>query len=370
MLDGKCLISKRKIEYFLLFGLTINTIFPVDKVFVLLYIFFKRITGFHMTCEYKILLFSLGYIASVSFFINYPYSNKEVFYPIFFLIGAFVFVESQVDLLKLRNIFFVNVVFGLFCAILADIGIDNPYSRTLLEKGLPFFFAPLGFSPTNQVFGTFCILHLIISFEYKKMDWTFFITVIALVLSFNRCSLVFLFILLFVYKRKVFYGILFTLVMACIKWWEELKILFSTATLNSRNELRHGVVLSFWRSGDMMVYLFGRGNSNTTDKIANKTIWGRAYIENGLDFILHSYGFVGLLVISIALVTLFLWLYKKREWKFLIFFLFYLLVEQWMTHEFLASSFMFFMGIMMALVKQKTITNKIYGRDFNHYSHI
>lgn len=348
----------KRFEYILLLGLTINTILPLDKVFILFYVLAKYINGFHLTRVQIVLSFTVGCIAIGSFLINFPNSNKEIFYPIFFLIGAFFFVKSQVNLLKLRNVFFVNIVFGLVCALLADVGIDNPYSRTLLEKGLPDFFAPLGFSPTNQVFGTFCILHLIISFEYKKMDWTFFITIMSLILSFNRCSLVFLFILLFVYKRKIFYGILCVIIGVLVKWWEELNILFSTANLDSRNELRYGVELSFWRSKDWLVYLFGRGDSNTTDKIAVKTIWERTYIENGLDFILHSYGFFGLFIISVILVIFFLWLCKKKEWKYLVFFLYYLLVEQWMTHELLASSFMFFMGVIMTLVEYKPVQNK------------
>lgn len=364
------MITKRNIEDILLLGLTVNTILPIDKYSVLLYLLVKCINGFRLTYGQGILLFSIGCVALESFWINYPASNREIFYPIFFLAASFFFIKSNISLLKVRNIFFVNVLFGLICAILANIGVGNPYSRTLLEKGLPDLFAPLGFSPTNQVFGTFCVLHLIISFEYRKFDWTFFVTIIALVLSFNRCSIIFLFIILYIYRRKVLYVILCTIVIAFIKWWKELEVLLSTATLGSRDELRYGVTLSFWRSKDTMVYLFGRGNSNTTDKIAAKTIWERSYIENGLDFILHSYGFLGLLVISIALVTLFLWIYQKKEWKFLIFFLYYLLIEQWMTHEFLASSFMFFMGIITMLVEQKTIKNSRHGRNFDSNRYI
>lgn len=345
--------KKRKLEYLLLLGLTINTIFPFDKLFILPYILFKRISGIHLSRLSKLVLFCVSLLAFESFIINYPTSNIEIFYPVFFLAGAFYLAYSDIDLLVVRNIIFINVLFGLICALLADYGIENPYSRTLMEKGMPFFFAPLGFSPTNQVFGTFCILHIIISYEYRRMDFFFYITIIACIITFNRCSMLFLLILFFIYKRKLFCGISCIIMLAVAKWVDKLEYLLSTATMESRNELRDGVKYSFWNSRDILVYLFGRGNSNISEHLANKTLWGRTYIENGIDFILHSYGFIGLIIIYIIILKFLWYILRTKKWKYLLFFSYYLLVEQWMTQEFFASSFMFFMGILLLLMKQK-----------------
>lgn len=345
--------KKRRFEYLLLLGLTINTIFPFDKLFILPYILFKYISGIQLSRLNKLVLFCVSLLAFESFIINYPISNIEIFYPVLFLAGAFYFAYSNIDLLVVRNIIFVNVLFGLICALLADYGIENPYSRTLMEKGMPFLFAPLGFSPTNQVFGTFCILHLIISCEYKRMDLFFYITIIACIVTFNRCSMLFLLILFFLYKRKLFYSIFSIIMLVVVKCVDKLEYLLSTATMESRNELRDGVKYSFWDSKNILVYIFGRGNSNISEHLANKTLWGRTYIENGIDFILHSYGFIGLIIIYIIILRFLWFILRTKDWKYFLFFSYYLLVEQWMTQEFLASSFMFFMGILLLLMKQK-----------------
>lgn len=87
--------------------------------------------------------------------------------------------------------------------------------------------------------------------------------------------------------------------------------MFSRGTLDARNDLRKGVEISFWESNDIIIYLFGRGNTNTTESIAARTYWGRTYIEHGLDFLLHCYGYIGTTIITLIILGFVFKLKKK-----------------------------------------------------------
>jgi hypothetical protein len=370
----KLLLKKEGLLKIMLFGLTVNTIFPFDKLLIIPFIIYMFIyEHIRLSKTQLIILFSLLAVALNSFVCNWGRANIEIFYPTIFLTGAFLISKSQIDLLFVRKIILVNIIFGLCCALLADFGIQNPYSRTLAEKGLPFLFGPLGFSPTNQVFGTFCILYYIISYEYKKVDWTAILATIGFFMSLNRCTIVFYFLLLCIYSRKLLMTYLCAFVAIFLSFKDDIMVLFSTGTIDSRNELRYGVELAYWKSHDLLTYLWGIGNSNTTAEIANKTIWGRTYVENGLDFILHSYGFIGLIVVSIIVSGTLLYLLINKQYKFFAIVSFYLIIAQWLTQEYLASSLMFFIGCIFLLLnnsRKRNPKNECNDSNINYNSHV
>lgn len=341
-----------------LIGLIVNRPIPLDKFFIFIYILLKFLKKEIKFSKYnKFIILALITISSSSFIINFPSSSVQIFFPLFFLIGGILLSKTDIDLLAIiRKILFINVIFGLLAVLLAlFFGIDNPFVFSLAEKNLPDIYAPYGFSPTQQVYGTFCILVLIISFEYKKYDWVFYISLFAVLLTLNRCTLIFLGILLFIYKPKIFIVICTIMCIFIIKYWDEIQlILFSTANLDSRIELRRGAELSFWQSHDMLVYIFGRGTPNISDNIAFQTIWERTYIEHGLDFILHCYGFFGLSIILMIIFLFLCYLLINKQWGLALFSLYYLLFEPIFTHEFLASSFLFFIGVIL-LIKNKNM---------------
>lgn len=339
----------------ILLGLTINTIFPFDKILILPYIIISFIKTGIIQKEQLFIILSIFIVAFLSFCINSPNSNYEIFYPGLWIWGAFVISKSNINLLLLRNIFFVNVLFGIIFLILAYKDINTMYVMDLDYKGFSLEgYAIQGFSPTPQVFGTFCILHLIISFEYKKFDLPFYITIVSLILSYNRASILFFVILFLIYKRKLFFMILIPLVLFIIKSKQIVEDLFSSSTLLSRDELRKGVYWAYWQSNDTLVKLFGFGNTNTTNYIAYRTLYGRTYIENGLDFIFYCFGIVGFILFIVLLSSFLIKLIKDKQWKILIIVSYYMLITQWLTQEFLASSFMFFWVIIFKLIKQKS----------------
>lgn len=336
--------------------LTINRVIPLDKIFILIYIVYLYfIQKIRLSRNNKILMTVLSFMAIISFFINFPNSSIQIFYPLFFLIGGLLLSKTDINLLIIRKILLVNVIFGLLAVLLAVLGIDNPFVFSLWEKNLPDIYAPYGFSPTQQVYGTFCILVLLISFEYKKLDFFFYITLFAVILTLNRCTLIFLGIILLIYRPKIFTLLCIVLCVFIVKYWDEIQlILFSTTNLDSRTELRGGAEISFWNSHNSIVYIFGRGTTNVTENIAYQTVWERTYIEHGLDFVLHCYGFLGLFIILIIILLFLCYLLINKQWGLALISLYYLLFEPLFTHEFLASSFFFFIGVVL-LIKKKHI---------------
>ena len=349
-------INLNKANNSILTLLQVNKLFPLDKLLIIPYIFFLY--------KYKNIRFShiegltLGVfflMATSSFVINYPNGSIQIYYPILFLSAGLLAAHTQINLLTIRNILSINILFGLFATIAAFMGFENEFSYSLREKMLPYIYGPYGLSPTQQVYGTFCILTQIISFEYKKYDWLFIISLICMILTLNRCTLLFFGILLFVYKRKYFISLCIVGIISIITYWNTISsIMFSTANLESRDDLRKGAEISFWKSNDIIVYLFGRGNTNTTESIAARTYWERTYIEHGLDFIFHCYGYIGTTIIILTMLGFILKLIKRKQLGYALITMYYLMVEPFFTHEFLASSFFYFIFIILYLSKEKS----------------
>lgn len=348
-------IKLNKVHNFFLTLLQANKPLPIDKLLIIPYIFFlykyKKVK--YLKIE-KVILGILFFTATLSLVINYPNGSIQIYYPIFFLSAGLLAAHTKIDLEIIRNILSINILFGLVAAIAASLGFENEFSYSLREKMLPYIYAPYGFSPTQQVYGTFCILIQIISFEYKKYDWLFVASLICMIFTLNRCTLLFFGILLFVYKRKYFLSLCIAGIIFIITYWEMIsEIMFSTDTLDSRKDLRQGVEISFWKSNDIIVYLLGRGNTNTTEHIASKTLWEHTYIEHGLDFIFHCYGYIGFTIILLFILGFISQLIKKKQWGYALITFYYLMIEPFFTHEFLASSFFYFIFIILYLSKTK-----------------
>ena len=340
----------------------VNRILPVDKIYIVLYTsicWYKNKFKLSKTIRHLILV--IFTIPTVSFIINFPNSSIQIFYPSFFLLGALLGSTMKINPIWIRNIIFINIILGFIAVIFSYLGYENDFSFSLREKALPFIYAPYGLSPTQQVFGTLCILALIISFEYKKFDLIFTITLLATLSTLNRCTLLFFFLILFLYKKKIFYTLSSILILTFLYYWDIIsRVLFSTSTIDSRYELRKGAEISFWQSGELITYLFGKGNSNTTEEIAAKTLYGRTYIEHGLDFIFHCYGYLGSITIITIIIIYLYYLIKNKLWRYFYICCFYILFEQLFTHELLASSFFFFFLTIQLLIQRRNSINYQY----------
>lgn len=340
--------------------LTFNIfLLPFDKLVLPIYLgVLLSLNGWRISRNTLLLFVAFfGYVVW-TLLLNIGKSSYLIFYPVLFAFTAVILShDGRISLRMVQQALSVNIIIGVCFALLGYVGIDTPYSLNLITKGVPFVVAPQGFLPTLQTYGTCCIAWLLIAFHQEEpvKNWRVFFVGLALCATVNRTSILFLLLLLFLYRRKVFYWISLLIVAVVVYFFDLLWfVFFSAATVDSRKELRLGATLSYWRSDDIWVYLFGRGNHQTTDLIAQKTFWGRRYIENGLDFIIHSYGMFGLGLYLALVGGLVWWLVRKRLYAIAIACGFYFTVIQYITNEFLSGSMFLFLAVVLLLAHRKT----------------
>lgn len=340
--------------------LTINQAFiPIDKLIslpLLGYYFYKG----QSAKKFNYLFFSTLtlFFVLITIWVN-PNSNILLIFPILFGLLAFFVYDSEEDINIIQKALLFNIYFGLISAILQTSGFPMVGNKSLYEKGLPFLYAPVGFSPTLQVYGTLCITWLMIALEKKQpLTFNYIIIIIATLYTLNRATLITFFLLLFIYKRKFATSITIIILVTILAIPFLRENLFSTATIESRGDLRLGANISYWQSNDILIYLIGKGSHFTSEEIANLTFWGLSYIENGVDFIFHSYGIIGfILYISFVLTTIFI-IYQNGKPHLILIALYYFLIEQQFTNEFLSSSFCIFTTSILLLSKQNNIPNQ------------
>lgn len=345
-----------KPEKYLWTLLTINVPLPFDKLIIWVIAFkYYLLNEINFRARCLVIATLIAGLVSIGFIVN-SYHSILIFYPILFTLTAILASKVNTDIDIIRSSLLLNIIVGLICAIVATC-LQRPMfgSLMLLEKGLPFLYAPQGFSPTLQVYGTMCIIWLFISLEKKEpKSYIFYIVLLAATLTFNRSTWIFLFLLLLIYHTKL--GLLLSSIgIAIFAIFEPLRDMFlSTETLSSRGELRLGAALSYWDSPDLFVHLWGKGTHLTTNEVARYTFWGRQYIENGWDFIFHSYGILGFIVYT-AMVLYFIFVVCKRGYfKFSLIIIYYYFFEQVLTNEYLASSFCFMTLSLLLLSKKDT----------------
>lgn len=338
--------------------LTFNIfILPFDKIILPIYIIFLLyIRKFKVPRGQLIIGFSLLLYVSIISGLNIGHSNILILYPILFLFAAILACENEeLTFSCIQKSLLVNIIIGGIFAMLAFVGYENKYSLSLLTKGVPYLYAPQGFLPTLQTYGTCCISWLIISFtERKSNKWLMLLVVFLLCSTLNRASLIFLVLLTAIYYKRIFIS-LSLFAIAVILYFLDffMMILFSTSTIDSRKDLRVGTELSYWKSDDILVYLFGRANHQTSERIAMQTLWERTYIENGFDFIIHTYGILGFLLYVFLTGYFILYLFQKKLYSLSVISLFYYYFVQFITNEFLSASFYFFTLIIVKVAHKE-----------------
>lgn len=333
--------------------MTINQGFiPIDK---LVSLFLLHYYSYHNDSNDKYKYFTFA-ILTLSFVLltiwTNPNSNILLVFPVLFGLLAFLAYDAEEDITIIQKALLLNIYFGLLSAIFQTIGIPMIGNKSLYEKGLPFLYAPVGFSPTLQVYGTLCTTWIMIALEKKqKFNINYFIVIIATLCTLSRATLITFFLLLFIYKRKLAICLILLSLTTILSFSFLRKNLFSTATMESRNDLRLGAEISYWQSNDILIYLIGRGTHFTSDQIADLSFWGQSYIENGIDFIFHSYGIIGFILYLSFVIIVIMTIYKNKNIHLIPIALYYFLIEQQFTNEFLSSSFCIFTASILLLSK-------------------
>ena len=117
--------------------------------------------------------------------------------------------------------------------------------------------------------------------------------------------------------------------------------------------------MSFWESGSIPVYLFGKGSVFVSSEIANQTTWThRLDIENGYAFILHGYGFIGLFLYLVLVLSMVFYDIKKGQFYIAITLVFYMLFSTYFTQEFVSNSFYIMLAYLLYISKSSLTGSK------------
>ncbi|SFQ26644.1 hypothetical protein SAMN05444277_107189 [Parafilimonas terrae] len=340
---------------------TVNklTSVPIDKILVLLSPFlvacFNPDKKFFTSKEFLvIILFTIIAVTS-------SVANLCFYYIIFFpIIGlSFSIILSQYKNMVLFSLYyalFLHIVIGIVILVLAFMGFTK-LNVSEGAKGIASLYSTHGFTSTVQTYGTLCITWLLLYLLRKKLGLNtiidrlfFFITTLAILLTFNRSTYLFWVILLFFEFPRMFWSIAILMGAILVKFWTNItSFILSSSTIEARFQLLQGFNISYMQSGSLKVYLFGRGTNQISQEVANKVKWStRLDLENGYTMLLHSYGLIGLCAyLFVCFYFIFLFL-KINRFKEAFFLFFYFFVTQYITQEFVATTFYMFLAVMLA----------------------
>ncbi|WP_143075861.1 hypothetical protein [Parafilimonas terrae] len=332
---------------------------PIDKILVLLSPFlvacFNPDKKFFTSKEFLvIILFTIIAVTS-------SVANLCFYYIIFFpIIGlSFSIILSQYKNMVLFSLYyalFLHIVIGIVILVLAFMGFTK-LNVSEGAKGIASLYSTHGFTSTVQTYGTLCITWLLLYLLRKKLGLNtiidrlfFFITTLAILLTFNRSTYLFWVILLFFEFPRMFWSIAILMGAILVKFWTNItSFILSSSTIEARFQLLQGFNISYMQSGSLKVYLFGRGTNQISQEVANKVKWStRLDLENGYTMLLHSYGLIGLCAyLFVCFYFIFLFL-KINRFKEAFFLFFYFFVTQYITQEFVATTFYMFLAVMLA----------------------
>jgi hypothetical protein len=346
----------------LLLCCTVNklTSVPIDKVLVCLSPFIIAFINpdkiFFSSKEFLILLLFTG-IAVLSSVVNLIFFPM-IFFPVTGVCFAIILSRYKNEVLfSLYYALFIHIVIGIVILVLAFLGIAY-FNISTDAKGFQSLFATHGFTSTVQTYGTLCITWLIL-YTYRKrlglntgIDKFFFIvTNIAILLTFNRSTYLFWLIVVFFEFPVLFWSMAVLMGALLIKFWNILtSFLLSSSSIVARFQLLEGFEISYIQSHSLKVYLFGRGTNQISEEVAKRVKWTtRTDLENGYTMLLHSYGLIGLTVyLFVCFYFIFIFL-KINKFKEAFFLFFYFFVSQYITQEFVATTFYMFLAVMLFL---------------------
>lgn len=309
------------------------------------------------------LLVMAGYIL-VSYLLNLPESSLIIFFPV---IGLFfsVSVGEETDFMDIIYwALFLHILLGiLFVFSSYFIGI-NSFVHPMYDKGLPFLHAAKGFTTTVQSFGTLLISWFLIYYWKKetmqtgKMDGLlFWVSILGLILTFNRNTLLIFYLILFFQHRKIFFTTVFIACLFYLYYFDFInKLLFNVSTLSSRADLLQAFRIAFFDLSSWKEYLIGHGNNMVNDVIASKTIYKTGYIENGTSVLLYTYGFIGYVAYLLSVIFFSVLLFLRNRVFYASMFFYIFIIAQQFTHEFYATTLYLMIGVFFIIFKLSQIS--------------
>lgn len=338
---------------------------PLDKIALLgllaLLLFHQIFQKKSISSNLLISISGLTAYFFLPYLLNLPDSSLIIFFPVLGLFFAGL-TARELDFLDIIYWgIFLHVVLGIFFVFSSYLFGMNSYVHPMYDKGLPFLHAAKGFTTTVQSYGTLLISWFLIYYWKKengqssKLDsLAYWVTILGLILTFNRNTFVIFYVLLFFKHRKIF---MLTVVFAAlfyIYYFDFInKLVFNINTLNSRADLLQAFRISFFENSGWKEYLFGHGNNIVDDVIARTTIYRTGYIENGTSMLLYTYGFTGYLAYLIAVFLFSVMLFIRTKVFYAAMFFYIFIIAQQFTHEFYATTLYLMISVFLIILNSK-----------------
>jgi hypothetical protein len=354
---------------FLLFCNQLIPKLPLDKVGLIIFSMFLLIKGnqkIKLTSNQFLLLATVFLSIVCTTILNILQFEYAIWTGFFGILMVIYFPSIPI---KIKTIFYLISLYVLISLLLlayAYISDSYYYVHALWDKGLyNGERAPMGFSPTVQVLGTFCniaILIFLMEFKYKnlsKKDYLIvLIPIICIAISYSRSSqLVMVVILGFRYFKYLFAIVPFALGLLYSYDEKLFEAYTNLGTLISRLKFLDGFLFSFFSMGNDKIQAFGYGTFFLDNFIVYKTNCLHEYVENIFAGLLQCYGLFGFIV-YILISFIFIKYAIRIGNKYLsIFLILYLLIIPQFTHELLTTSL--FLALSVSYYYLNQIKNDI-----------
>ena len=99
--------------YFLLFFMTINNVFPIDKISIVLLNIMLSPQLKRLNIKVVLIIVLLFISLSISFIVNSGNSSLRIFYPLLFFTGACLLGLRCLDIKKISYLFLPNIIVGI-----------------------------------------------------------------------------------------------------------------------------------------------------------------------------------------------------------------------------------------------------------------
>jgi hypothetical protein len=354
---------------FLLFCNQLIPKLPLDKVGLIIFSIFLLIKGnqkIKLTSNQFLLLATVFLSIVCTTILNILQFEYAIWTGFFGILMVIYFPSIPI---KIKTIFYLISLYVLISLLLlayAYISDSYYYVHALWDKGLyNGERAPMGFSPTVQVLGTFCniaILIFLIEFKYKnlsKKDYLIvLIPIICIAISYSRSSqLVMVVILGFRYFKYLFAIVPFALGLLYSYDEKLFEAYTNLGTLISRLKFLDGFLFSFFSMGNDKIQAFGYGTFFLDNFIVYKTNCLHEYVENIFAGLLQCYGLFGFIVYILISLIFIKYAIRIGNKYLSIFLILYLLIIPQFTHELLTTSL--FLALSVSYYYLNQIKNDI-----------
>jgi hypothetical protein len=353
----------------LIFSLCCNKLFdfPIDKIGLPTLIIFLTILNFKRLKidVFELILITISFVlVLLSCIYNYPDISPTIFNIIAGMILVLVISNSKISFLTL---FYSLSIYVLICIIIVFFSYFfdlYDYVQPLWDKKMPWFHSPLGFSPTKQILGTFCIINVsvFIILENQKEKLTFLIyfflllNIICIALLFSRSSQIALLLILLLRYKKLFIFLIILSLPIIIYNQDTLNAVLNVQTLESRFKFFEGFVSNFEYNSTLTNYMIGFANTDLADYIVAHTNSKNPYVENLTCALIYSYGIAGAILYYLSSIFI---IYYNRflPYTLILILVLYLFIIPQFTHELYTSSTFLLIGIFINF-KNKLIEKK------------